>query len=291
MARNLVSTHELQGVRVVGSNGSRKIGKIKTFVFHPKAKRCIGFIVKRPDIALMFRRKDMFVAVDGCDIVDGRIVISGDAASTDKAACKRLGVEWDECVLWVGLPVMCQDGTKFGYVGSVTFDMDTGKVVEVAVDAGIAANALLGKRVVPASDVLGFKRGIGVRLADSAAERATGGEDGEEGPDPSQLGAIVVSDSVKDAAVAGGLAEKAGQATAVARYKGKKAMADAKASFNKAKQDAKPAMDKAAHAAGEAVDKGAFALGAQLGKAQGMFAAFKEEYDKARYDGEPPKKS
>ena len=273
MARNLISTRELLGVRVLGKAGSRRIGKVSSFVFHPRAKRCIGYIVKRPDVALMFHRKDLFVAIDGCDIVDGRIVVSDDAAATGKAACERLGVSWDDCVLWLGLPVMCQDGTAFGSVGSVTFDLTTGAVVELEVDAGLTANALLGKRRVSAEYVLGFRRGIGTRLLFSREDRSFEDDGDEAPPDPSHFGAIIVADEVKEKAVEGGIAEKAGQATAVVRVKAKD-VAD----------KAKPTVDKATQAAGKAVNKGAFAIGKQIGRSKGMFAAFKEEYDKARHD-------
>ncbi len=72
MASKLITTHELTGVRVVGGkNGTKRIGKVRRFVFHPKEKRCVGFIVKRPDLLWMFRRKDKFVSIEGYDIVDG----------------------------------------------------------------------------------------------------------------------------------------------------------------------------------------------------------------------------
>ena len=121
MASKLITTHELTGVRVVGGkNGTKRIGKVRRFVFHPKEKRCVGFIVKRPDLLWMFRRKDKFVSIEGYDIVDGRIAIRNVPEATDRAACKALGVNWDDCVLWVGLPVMTEDGTSLGMVGNVT---------------------------------------------------------------------------------------------------------------------------------------------------------------------------
>ena len=271
MTDMLISTHELAGVRVVGGkSGDKRIGKVRSFVFHPKAKRCIGFIVKRPDVALMFHRKDLFVAVGGFDFVDGRVVVRDTADATDKAACKRLGVSWDDCVLWIGLPVMCEDGAKFGFVGSVSFDLETGKVHEVHVDAGATANALLGKRVVPAAQIKGFKRGLGVRLAETGHEA----EDGEA-PDESQFGALVVADEVRTAQVEGGIADKAGRATAVAGAKVKRVVAKAR-----------PNVDAAAKTAGKAVNEGAYVVGRQIERSKGMFAAFKEEYDKARHGDE-----
>ena len=264
MANKLITTDELTGVRVVGGKkGTKRIGKVRRFVFHPKEKRVVGFVVKRPDLLWMFRRKDLFVAVNGYEIEDGRIVVSNDPAATNRAACKELGVDWDACVLWVGLPVMTEDGDTLGVVGSVAFDCRTGAIASVTTDSGATANALLGKREIPANLVKGFKRGMGAALAQT-------GEEGEESEEV-VLGAILVADEARDIAVEGGLAEKAGEATAVVVNKAHTAV-----------DKAKPVASAAAKKTGEVVNKGAYATGKQIAATKGMFSGFKEEYDKAR---------
>lgn len=264
MASKLITTQELTGVRVLGGkNGTKRIGKVRRFVFHPKEKRCVGFILKRPDLLWMFRRKDKFVSIEGYDIVDGRIVIRNVPEATDKAACKALGVNWDDCVLWVGLPVMCEDGTSFGTVGNVTFNRITGTIDSFDTDSGATANALLGKRTVPADLIKGFRRGMGVALAQVGDEgRAT---------DDVVLGAMLVDDAAKDLVSEGGVAEKAGAATAVAVDKVQTTV-----------DKAKPVVSEAARKTGEVVNKGAYATGKQIAATKGMFSGFKEEYDKAR---------
>lgn len=264
MANKLITTDELTGVRVIGGKkGTKRIGKVRRFVFHPKEKRVVGFVVKRPDLLWMFRRKDLFVAVNGYEIEDGRIVVSNDPAATNRAACKALGVDWDACVLWVGLPVMTEDGDALGVVGSVTFDRKTGAVDSITTDSGATANALLGKREIPANLVKGFRRGMGAALAQTGAE----GEESEE----VVLGAILVAEEARDIAVEGGLAEKAGEATAVVVDKAHTAV-----------DKAKPVASAAAKKTGEVMNKGAYATGKQIAATKGMFSGFKEEYDKAR---------
>ena len=223
-----------------GKNGTKRIGKVRRFVFHPKEKRCVGFIVKRPDLLWMFRRKDKFVSIEGYDIVDGRIAIRNVPEATDRAACKALGVNWDDCVLWVGLPVMTEDGTS-----------------------GATANALLGKRTIPADLVKGFRRGMGAALAQVGSE-------GRE-TDEVVLGAMLVDDAAKDLVAEGGVAEKAGAVTAVAVDK-----------VHTTVDRAKPVVSEAAKKTGEVVNKGAYATGKQIAATKGMFSGFKEEYDKAR---------
>lgn len=270
MAKRLINTDDIERAKVWmekprknDPDATKKMGRVRACVFHPSDKRCVGFIVKRPDLALMFHRKDLFVAYNGYDVVDGNIVVRDDPAATDKGACKALGINWDDCVLWVGLPVMCQDGTSFGIVGSVLFDAETGVIDSLMVSQGATANTLLGVRRVPLSMMRGFRRGMGAALTGGSAD------------DEAELGAILVDDAVRDLPVEGGVAEKAGQATAIVGDKAHKAI-----------DKVKPKASEAAAAAGEAVNKGAYATGRQLKRASGMFSAFKEEYDKARHGDE-----
>ncbi|MFR1640943.1 MAG: hypothetical protein ACLSVD_18480 [Eggerthellaceae bacterium] len=164
MANKLITTHELTGIRVVGGkNGTKRIGKVRRFVFHPKEKRCVGFTVKRPDLLWMFRRRT--------SSYPSRVTTSWTAA-LPSATCRghgprrvqALGVNWDDCVLWVGLPVMTEDGTSLGMVGNVTFNRITGMVDTFDTDSGATANALLGSALFrPTSS--GFRRGMGAALA------------------------------------------------------------------------------------------------------------------------------
>lgn len=267
MSQRLICTKDLVGMKVwiekpkkKDPDATKKMGKVRACVFHPQEKRCVGFIVKRPDLALMFHRKDLFVAYNGYDLVDGAILVRDDPFATDKGACNALGVSWDDCVLWVGLPVMCQDGTDFGLVGSITYDAATGAVVTLDVTQGATANALLGMRHVPADLIRGFRYGMGAELSVSD----------QEAGDEVVRGAILVDDAVKGLPVEGGLAEKAGEATAKVSDKA-----------HQAANAAKPKIDEAKAAAGEAATKGAYATGRQLKRASHMFSDFKDEFDRA----------
>lgn len=268
MAKNLITTHELTGTRVIGGKrGTKRIGKIRSFVFHPSEKKIVGFIVKRPDFLWMFRRKDLFVSINGYDMIDGRVVIRGSSDATGASAYRALGVNPDQCIMWVGLPLMTEEGQSFGVVGNVIFNQITGTIKSIESSSGATANALLGKRDIPAKLIRGFRQGMGVAL--SASDQKV-----DEEAEPI-LGAILVSDEVRELEVEGGVAEKAGKATALAADKVSKvgAKVSEKAS-------------KAAKVTGEIVNKGAYETGKQLGKTKGMFSSFKEEYNKARHDDE-----
>ena len=275
MSAELITTKSLANLRAVTQAKGRKIGKVRRFVFHPSEKRLIGLMVKRPDAALMFHRKDLFVALGGFHVEDGQVVVHDDPNATDKAAIKALGVDWDSCVIWVGMPVMTQSEDFLGYVDVVTFDAQTGAVHSLTTENGAANGVLLGKRSIPARLIKGFKRGVGMALAPMGEY---GGEDSDEA---TETGAILVSDEALELHAEGGAAAAAGKASAVVADKAKKGAEKAKAAASEQVERAKPTAKKAAQITGEAVDAGTFALGKQLGKATGMFASFKEEFEKA----------
>ncbi len=280
MPAKLISTKELTGLRVVSNRvkvkkgeeieSTRKIGKVRDCVFHPYEKRFVGVIVKRPDAALMFHRKDLFVAFDAYDIIDGRMVLR-EGGLTDGAACKAMNISWDDCVLWVGMPVMTKRGDTLGFVGDIVVERETGAIVTLEVTSGATANAILGKRSIPVDLIRGFRQGIGMALS-------TFDEEGEE----RMLGAILVDDAAAAIPTEGGVAEKAGEATAKVTYKAYEAV-----------ENVKPAVSEAAAATGKAVNKGAYVTGRQLVRARGMFSGFKDEYQKAsgkKAPGKPARK-
>ncbi len=277
MAQHTMTTKQLAGMRAVGGKKGKSLGKVRRFVFHPTERRLIGLLVKRPDAALMFHRKDLFVALGGFDLDDGHIIVHDDAAATDKGALKALGVDWDRCVLWVGMPLMTEGGDFLGYADTVAFDGDTGAVLSVSTENGVANDAILGKREIPAKLIRGFRLGQGMAVG-------TGDDPGDDGA--AALGAILVDDGALAIQAEGGVASAAGKATAVVADKAKKGAAKAKSAARQQAQKAKPTTDKIARKTGEAVEEGAYALGRQLGRASGMFAAFKDEYRKAVDDGD-----
>lgn len=261
----------------------KKVGRIHAFVFHPSRPQLVGFLVKRPDVALMFHREDFFVAFNGFMVMnDGAgegpshevIVVREEPQATGRGAIKALGVNLDKCVLWLGLPVMIADGETLGIADDVEFDPRTGHVQSLVVSKGATANTLLGQRAIPGEMVRGFKFGMGAKLYLT--------DDDDDSPE--SLGAILVADEAAEIPVEGGVAEKAGEATAVAADK-------AQRTYKKVARKVKPKADeaakvagKAAKAAGDAAQKGAYATGKQIARTEGMFGRFKDEFKKAMSD-------
>ncbi len=169
------TTKEMRGTRVLRAKGRRKIGKIIRTVFHPTQPRVVGFIVKRPDVLWMFKRKDRFLAFDRYAMEDGRVRPSIEKGTWDEAACKRLDIDYDLCILWEGMPIRTNEGRELGSVGSVTYDGVTGKVSKVVCSDGGLAKTLLGTYEFPVDLVHGYQRGFIVLDAQAALVEPTGG--------------------------------------------------------------------------------------------------------------------
>ena len=285
-----ISTKELSGLPVVDARKNKRIGKVRYFIFHPSERRVVGFTVKRHDALLMFKRKDMFVRLGGFDVEGGSLVVRDNDSATDDGACKALGIDWEECVLWIGMPVMTEQGDMLGYIEDASFDPHTGSIDAIMLETGRTKDALLGRRIIEGTHILGFRRGQGIALAPMG--EYDGGEDASE----TQRGAIVVDGIAAAQARQGGVAEVAGKASAVVADKARKGVVRVKKGAVQAKDkaeaayaDAKPEARKAAVSAEEAINKGAYAAGEHVAKLGGMFSAFKEEFQKGmngEYDDE-----
>lgn len=263
--RELMVTKDLAGKPVFDEKDSgKRIGKVSRFVFHPSEKRCIGFMVKRPDLLWMFPRKDLFVPL-GAFTFTQKGVIAQTSFTTGEAACKKWGINWDSCVFWEQLPLVTESGQLLGLVGSIAFNGVTGDICSISIDIGVASQALLGTQVVSADAIKGFRRKSELTLTSEETKFLS--------EKTSFCGAIMASDEVANLEACGGAAEKAGKAVAVAANKAQSVV-----------KKTKPIVDTATKKTGNAVNKGAYAVGRQLSKSKTMFAAFKEEYDKARHE-------
>lgn len=263
----------------------RRVGKVRRFVFHPTAKRVIGIIVKRPDAAMMFHRPDLFVAIDRLTVVDEGVIAQDEPDSFDQKACRRLGVDWSKCLLWLGMELVTESGEKLGCVGDVAFEPESGRVAYLRRNEGATARLLLGVENIPASMINGFRYGVGSQMADYHEEEKPADSNDVPAEEAENFGAIVVDDAVVDLDPEGGLAEKAGTATAQIARKGKEALGKAReqgaGAAARAKEAAAPKMEGLGQKAEDALEKGAFATGRQIGRTKGMFSGFMDEYRKA----------
>jgi uncharacterized protein YrrD len=195
------SLHDLNRLPVMGekkrSGVRNRIGRVSDVVFHPEKPVAIGFVVARPNLLLVFQRKDKLLALDRASILADKVVVNGTQAWGASAA-KRLGISWDTAVIWRGMPVRTAGGKELGYVRDAVIGGDDGSLNALGITGGIAADVAVGSVDLPSRLVKGW--------------------DGS---------AIVVTEEAKQVEPAGGAAAVAGRATAVAQDRTAKAAAAA----------------------------------------------------------------
>lgn len=243
----MLTTKEVKGVRVCRPHKPgkeytkdglprhrRKIGKIYKTVFSPDGLKVVGFIVRRPDLLWMFKRPERFLALDAMDIQDGLICPVKGMDSWDERAIKRLDVDYETCIIWEGMDVKTSDGRELGRVDEISFDERTGELNSLFLDDGGTARAIVGSVEIPMELMVGYKNGV-----------------------------LVVQPEAAQLLPTGGLAAKAGEATA------------------KIGAGAKEGAKKAGQVAGKAVDKGSYGLGKLIGRAKrsvtGAVDGFRQE--------------
>lgn len=243
----------------------KQLGRLRVAIFHPVKNVCIGALIRRPDIAMMFHRSDAFCALPLFEIdEDGEIILAENYADESKKFLKSEKINTDACVIWDGMPVQTQSGELLGIVEKVLVDEISGKLKSILVAQNATSKALLGTREIPDVQVIGFDEGSGIKLV-SNNETDTGIE-----------GCILVKDSASDIDLSGGAAEKAAKASVKATQAVKKAGASAKTEVAKAANNAKPKISQAAKTAEKATQEGAFTLGKQIGKTKSAFTEFKD---------------
>ncbi|MCL2883579.1 MAG: hypothetical protein FWF30_03830, partial [Coriobacteriia bacterium] len=270
------STQELRGIRVRG--GKRwvhRIGKVRHAVFYPDGQTLAGYLVKRMDFLLMFKRKDRFFAADSFQIQDGRIIVDSTKDSWDKAACKRLGLDWDQSILLEGLIVFSSAGNKLGRVEGIVYDEQTRVAQEFLLSTGVATKTLLGFSRVPLSAVRRRNADSIIVEEGFRLPEAQGGLAGKAGER-----AAVISNTVST--TAHNVGEKAGRTVnKLAFQTGKQIGRMKQRSAESAREVAAEAKKSGRKPNQGVVNSGVKAVGRQLGRSRGMFKSFGDEYRKA----------
>lgn len=186
-----ITLHDLARMPVLGekkrSGNRKKVGKVLDVVFHPVTNCAIGYVVARPDLFFVLKRKDLLLAFDCAKVRTDRVEVDGKQA-WGPAAAKRLGISWDEMVIWRGMPVKTTTGKSLGYVRDAVIDEDDGHLNGLGLTSGIAADVAVGTVDMPASLVRGWNGSL-----------------------------ILVDEEVREIASDGGVATTAGKAAAVAQ--------------------------------------------------------------------------
>lgn len=273
----MFSTDDMLKMRiyVAGRNGNlKKYGRIRSFVFHPSQLRAVGVVIKRPDAALMVKRKDHFVALDRIEPVEGGLCVVDTSDSWDSAACKRLGIDFDQCIIWSGMPVRTTGGKELGVIGDITLREENFEIDHIDISSGSVNRTILGSSNIPAGRIRGYSQGVIVVEDEAEHLEESGGAAAKAG--------VAWAKTKRSAEKAG---KKAGEAINGGAYKAGEAIGSVRDRANEsvAKREKKK-QEAATRGEYTGVDKAANLFGRQLGKASHMFKDFKDEFEKASHE-------
>jgi sporulation protein YlmC with PRC-barrel domain len=168
---------EMTGATVTGRNG-KKVGMVVQVLFHPTEARVVGFEVRRPDFLFLLRRKTRFVPWPATSsVVSGEpISAERDRLLTPAQTSRRLGFDYEDTVIWRGMPVTDSSGRAVGTVKDVSVGRSSGVLRTLFVSAGTASDAAVGSTRVDAEFVRGFD-GTSVQVSSKGFDQSktTGG--------------------------------------------------------------------------------------------------------------------
>lgn len=160
----------------------QRLGKVHNAVFSPDGRSVVGLLVKRPDVVGIIKRDDAFVALDSFELApDGTVTVTRPEDGLDDAAIRRLGLDWEACIIWSGMDAKTTDGKPLGYVSDAEFSEKTGEVSRFSSTDGGVAHALLGSFVITPDMLRGYRDGCMIVDAGGRAVELDGGLAGAAG--------------------------------------------------------------------------------------------------------------
>ena len=303
-----------------GEERFSKLGRIHNVVFAPfkqgQLSQVVGVMVQKPDIAGMIKQDDAFVTLESLETIEQGLCVKNPENNVDKAAIKRLNLDFDTCILWHGMEARTKSGKSLGYVSGAEFDQVTGVVSVFFVGDGAGSEALVGSFAIKPEWLLGYSNGAMVLSDEAADAQLTGGLAAKAGEGYAAAAAKASEATAKAGKAVAEATEKGAFALGKTLAKAKRAIEDAtepdaeddserpapvaaedvrlekpsaeeqtaaaeKAASDKAaasKPTAKPASKSSTQATANKAAKG---FGMQLGRMGKMFSDFKDEFDKA----------
>lgn len=210
------SLRSLEGLAIYDRKGAA-LGRVTHVLLHPEEPLVVGFEMQPPSVAYVVSRAPRYVALPGVTIGEDRLDVTEDLKEWSGARAERaLGFEWDRTVIWVGMPLVTEDGRRQGYVYDASFELPDGRLQDVFVSEGVATDVAVGTRRLDGALVLGFDGSV-VRVKNDAAQAVFSGGVAAKAGGNVAAAKVVVGEAGKTAAALGGKAMKAAASSKTAK--------------------------------------------------------------------------
>lgn len=153
---------EFEGMRVFDARG-RFVGTVARALFDAERPELIGFEVRMRPFLYLLERPRRYISRTGVTLSRAGLKVEK-PAKLERIDGHRAGIDWDEVVVWVGMPVAAKKGTE---PLGVLKDADIGahgRVKQILLTRGATSDVAIGTREIDGERVLGFDRGA-VRVA------------------------------------------------------------------------------------------------------------------------------
>lgn len=204
-----------------------RLGRVHMAVFSPGGRKLVGFTVKRPDVVGMVKRGDAFLAWDSFVLEGKELRVTDTVTGLDDKAIRRLGLDWDRCIMWAGMDAKTVDGKPLGYVSDAEFDEKTGRVARFLTTDGGMARALIGSFQIEPEMVRGYSDGFMIVDTQGKAVQLDGGLAGAAGESYARAKASAAEMGKKAGEAAGKAVDKGSFALGRMLGKAKRAIAEA----------------------------------------------------------------
>ena len=193
------------------------VGTVTHALCHPSEPVVVGIELQPPNLAYVVSRSPRYVALQGVTLEGDRLDVTDDIKDwTGLRAEKALGFEWEKTVIWVGMPLLTESGSRLGFIADASFDVPDARLQQVLITEGITTDVAVGTRSVDGTLLIGFD-GEAVRVKDDASgSELSGGLAARAGSNVA-VAKVVAGEAGKTAAALGGKALKAAAASKTAK--------------------------------------------------------------------------
>ncbi len=158
----LTDLHELPVIDARGAS----LGKVSRALFHPSEPVLVGFEIRMRPWAYVLERQRRYVPVSAVTMSAAQLTLA-EGARLEHIGGRRAGIDWEQTVIWRGMPVRTASGTMLGDVKEAELDAG-GRVTRLVLGRGTTSDAAVGVREVAGESIVGFSNGA-VRLDDAVA--------------------------------------------------------------------------------------------------------------------------
>jgi uncharacterized protein YrrD len=151
-----------EGARLIGVEGV-DLGSVYRVLYHPEGTRVIGLMVRPTAMLYVVERADTFLPLDAVRIAPGSVTCDLKKLPTGRRAADGLGFDPDKTIIWTAMNILGLSGGAVGIVSDAEFDVVTGEVRRIEIAGGAVADAAVGRFVVEAEQIEGYRDGA-IRL-------------------------------------------------------------------------------------------------------------------------------